>query len=31
MYLTGIDNAFAGTHYANPREGTIQLRWKFNC
>jgi hypothetical protein len=29
-YLTGIDNSFAGTHYANPREGTIQLRWKFN-
>jgi hypothetical protein len=30
LYLTGIDNSFAGTHYANPREGTIQLRWKFN-
>jgi outer membrane receptor protein involved in Fe transport len=29
-YLTGIENSFAGTHYANPREGTIQLRWKFN-
>ena len=29
-YLTGIDNSFAGTHYANPREMSVQLRYKFH-
>ena len=30
LYLTGLDNSFAGTHYANPREVTAQVRWKFH-
>jgi outer membrane receptor protein involved in Fe transport len=29
-YLTGFDNAFAGTHYANPRQITVQVRYKFH-
>jgi hypothetical protein len=30
LYLTGLDNSFAGTHYANPREVTVQVRCKFH-
>jgi outer membrane cobalamin receptor len=30
LYLTGIDNSFAGTHYANPRDIAVQLRYKFH-
>ena len=30
LFLTGLANSFAGTHYANPREISAQLRWKFH-
>ena len=30
LFFTGIDNSFAGTHYANPREVTAQVKWKFH-
>jgi len=30
LYLTGFENSFAGTHYANPREVAAQVRWKFH-
>jgi len=30
LYLTGFENAFAGTHYANPREVSVQIRFKFH-
>jgi len=30
VYLTGIENSFAGTHYANPRDVAVQLRYKFH-
>ena len=30
QYLTGFENSFAGTHWAAPRELSIQMRYKFN-
>jgi carboxypeptidase family protein len=30
LFLTGLNNSFAGTHYTNPREVTAQVRWKFH-
>jgi outer membrane receptor protein involved in Fe transport len=30
LFLTGFENAFAGTHYANPREITGQVKIKFH-
>ena len=30
LFLTGIENSLAGTHYANPRELSVQLRYKFH-
>ena len=30
LYLTGLENSFAGTHYASPRELGVQLRYKFH-
>jgi len=30
LYLTGFENSFAGTHYANPREVSVQVRYKFH-
>jgi outer membrane receptor for ferric coprogen and ferric-rhodotorulic acid len=30
LFLIGIDNSFAGTHYANPREVSVQVRYKFH-
>ena len=30
VFLTGFENSFAGTHYANPREFSVQLRYKFH-
>jgi outer membrane receptor protein involved in Fe transport len=30
LFLTGFENSFAGTHYANPREITGQLKVKFH-
>ena len=30
LFLTGFENAFAGTHYANPREITGQVKVKFH-
>jgi outer membrane receptor for ferrienterochelin and colicin len=30
LFLTGIDNSFAGTHYYAPREITAQLRYRFH-
>jgi len=30
LYLTGIENSFAGTHYANPRDIAVQVRYKFH-
>jgi hypothetical protein len=30
LYLTGFENSFAGTHYANPREVSAQVRYKFH-
>jgi len=30
LYLTGIENSFAGTHYANPRDVSVQVRYKFH-
>ena len=30
LFLTGIDNSFAGTHYANPRDIAVQVRYKFH-
>jgi outer membrane receptor protein involved in Fe transport len=29
-YLTGFANSFAGTHYQNPREIGVQVRYKFH-
>ena len=29
-FLTGFANSFAGTHYQNPREVGVQVRWKFH-
>ena len=29
-FLTGFANSFAGTHYQNPREIGVQVRWKFH-
>jgi hypothetical protein len=29
LFLTGFENSFAGTHYANPREVTAQVKFKF--
>ena len=30
QYLTGFQNSFAGTHWAAPREVSVQLRVKFH-
>jgi outer membrane receptor protein involved in Fe transport len=30
QYLTGFENSFAGTHWANPRVVSVQVRYKFN-
>src|SRR5262249_53102520 len=30
LYLTGLDNAFAGTHYAAPREVTVQINYTYH-
>ena len=30
LFLTGFENSFAGTHYANPREITGQIKIKFH-
>lgn len=30
LYMTGLGNSFAGTHYANPREVSMQVRYKFH-
>jgi outer membrane receptor protein involved in Fe transport len=30
LFLTGFENAFAGTHYVNPREVSAQVRIKFH-
>ena len=30
LFLTGFENSFAGTHYANPREVTGQVKLKFH-
>lgn len=30
LFLTGFENSFAGTHYANPREITGQVKIKFH-
>ena len=30
LYLTGFENSFAGTHYTNPREASVQVRYKFH-
>ena len=30
IVLTGFENAFAGTHYANPRDISVQVRFKFH-
>ena len=30
LFLTGFENSFAGTHYANPREITGQIKVKFH-
>src|SRR5262249_27100879 len=30
LFLTGLDNSFAGTHYAPPREISVQLRYRFH-
>jgi outer membrane receptor protein involved in Fe transport len=29
-YLTGFENAFAGTHYAAPRQLSVQVQYKFH-
>jgi hypothetical protein len=29
-FLTGLANSFAGTHYQNPREVGVQVRYKFH-
>ena len=29
-YMTGFENSFAGTHYSNPREFSVQIRYKFH-
>jgi hypothetical protein len=29
-FLTGFENSFAGTHWSNPRELSVQLRYKFH-
>jgi hypothetical protein len=28
-YLSGLDNSFAGTHWAAPREISAQLKYRF--
>jgi hypothetical protein len=30
LFLTGFENSFAGTHYANPREVTGQVKVRFH-
>jgi outer membrane receptor protein involved in Fe transport len=30
LFLTGINNSFAGTHYYAPREISVQLRYRFH-
>jgi hypothetical protein len=30
VYLTGFENAFAGTHYAAPRQVSAQVRYTFH-
>ena len=30
LFLTGLDNSFAGTHYYAPRELSVQLRYRFH-
>ena len=30
LFLTGVDNSFAGTHYYAPREISVQLRYRFH-
>ena len=30
LFLTGLENSFAGTHYAHPREVTVQARYRFH-
>jgi len=30
QFLTGLANSFAGTHYQNPREVGVQVRYKFH-
>lgn len=30
LFLTGVDNSFAGTHYTNPREITVQMKYRFH-
>jgi outer membrane receptor protein involved in Fe transport len=30
QFLTGLDSAFAGTHYSNPREISVQVRHRFH-
>jgi outer membrane receptor for ferric coprogen and ferric-rhodotorulic acid len=30
LFLTGFENAFAGTHYSNPREVSVQVRYRFH-
>ena len=30
LFLTGINNSFAGTHYYAPRELSAQLRYRFH-
>jgi TonB dependent receptor/Carboxypeptidase regulatory-like domain len=29
-FLTGFENSFAGTHYSNPRELSVQVRYTFH-
>ena len=30
LFLTGLDNSFAGTHYTAPREISAQVRYRFH-
>ena len=30
LFLTGFENSFAGTHYYNPREFSVQVKYKFH-
>jgi outer membrane receptor protein involved in Fe transport len=30
LFLTGLDNSFAGTHYYAPREISGQIRYRFH-